>query len=158
LKGIEVRTGTSVNMDAPVNRRPPPRRGARPCAPSSSPASLAAEVGGDLQARPCLHWSPYAPRRLSTPLLTPFNSTPTDVASYGQLTSAAELRQRRHRGRVGVLQLHALGDQRGESSRDTGEEGRARGPVRVRRRQPRDGDGGAFSSSRTGPHTTPSAW
>jgi hypothetical protein len=57
----------------------------------------------EIQARSISHWSPYdrvrvslrpgslafnpdTPRRLSTPLLTPFNSTPTFVRSYGPST------------------------------------------------------------------------
>jgi len=55
-------------MDAPVNRRPPPRRGARPCAPSSSPASLAAPPPTPRRA------PPRGPRRRRARRLRP-NST-----------------------------------------------------------------------------------
>jgi hypothetical protein len=51
--------------------------------------------GASLRPPPLAAFNPDTPRRLSTPLLTPLNSTPTFVASHGPSTLSTPRRSRR---------------------------------------------------------------
>ena len=139
----------------------PRRRGGRD--------SLRTFLPGGVSLRPPLAFNPDTPRRLSTPLLTPFNSTPT-FASYGQSPSArgGDVARRGGFGRAHAVRggrRAAAGGARGEggdAARGGWAHGAVSGGVREEDEPGRAGEGavredvsGAFVLlTHTGPHTT----